>query len=405
MRKIARMRVALITGALVGWTASPGVARTHTVASGQNLQQTLDRAKNGDTIHLGAGVFNATPTPFVDSLCGNCQEQRTPVPASYGFTIHDKSLVVVGAGAEMTTLVTNAGYGVWVSDAPSVTLTRLAVTGGVRDKDGNATDAGIVIRNSNVTITDVAVRDQEYKDTSVIVGVGGVFGREGAEITLSDSRIVNNSWDGVALYRGANATVTDCVIKKGRGAGIGVTWDATCVATRNEISGFWKGIGAFGTSWVIARNNAVHHQRGWGMIATGDSWMDISNNVVFANGNCGVAAWGTGSRGRMVNNIIANNGTEKEWVCPCVGVWNVGDWSMWEFAHNIVWSNKDGNYRDIWDQSGERGNLDIDPLFVDTLTFRLQVGSPAIDSGDVRLNDRNGSRSDIGLWGGPQGRQ
>ena len=110
--------------------------------------------------------------------------------------------------------------------------------------------------------------------------------------TISECNIIGNTWDGVALYRGAIATVSDCHIKDGRGVGIGVTWDASCNAFRNEVTGYWKGIGSFGTSNVTARNNLVHRNLGWGIIATGESNMEATNNVVYHNGNCGIAPVG-----------------------------------------------------------------------------------------------------------------
>ena len=100
---------------------------------------------------------------------------------------------------------------------------------------------------------------------------------------------------------------------------------------------------------MIARNNLVHDNLGWGMIATGQAYMDMVNNVVYHNGNCGIAPWSTESRGRIVNNIIVENGWREQWVCPCVGVWNSGDWAKWEFRNNIVFNNVAGEYEDIWD--------------------------------------------------------
>ena len=50
-------------------------------------------------------------------------------------------------------------------------------------------------------------------------------------------------------------------------------------------------------------------------------------------------------------------------------------------------------------------NLSVDPMFVneDSLDFRLQMFSPLIDAGDPEILDKDGTRSDIGLLGGPYG--
>lgn len=375
-----------------------------------SLPVAISSAVDGDTLVLDAGLFFSSPQPLIDPLCGNCTDQKTAVAASTGFAVAGKSLVIIGAGKDSTALVTGAGYGLYIEKAPEVRLYDLAVTGGVRDTSGNATDAAVVVRESRVYIDRCALtgntsRAVTANGDTVIVGIGGVFGREGAEVFLSHSEIIDNGWDGVALYRGASAVVTDCIIKKGRGAGIGVTWDAACVAVRNDVSEYWKGIGAFGTSQVIAHNNLVYDNLGWGIIGTGQSFLDAANNVVFHNGNCGVAPWSPECRGRFVNNIIAGNGWRKEWVCPCVGVWNYGAVGNWQFNNNLVWNNQEGNYRDMADLTGSGGNISADPLFVGGGDFHLRPGSPAIDAGYGEITDRDGSPSDLGLYGGASARR
>ncbi len=357
-------------------------------------------ARSGDTLRLSADSFVAKPTMFTDTLCGNCQDPRTKVAASFGFRVANKALVIIGASRGKTRLVTNAGYGLFFDNAGSSALFNLTVTGGMRDADGSATDAGIVVRNSRVTVEQCDIRENKRRIDSVIVGIGGVFGREGAELTVSNCNIVGNTWDGIALYRGANAVVSDCLIKDGRGVGIGVTWDANCDAYRNEVTGYWKGIGSFGTSNVTARNNLVHRNLGWGIIATGESSMEATNNVVYHNGNCGVASWGTDARGKFINNVIVDNGWRDQWVCPCVGVWNYGDWSKWVFRNNIIWGNKANQFEGIWDQTEVGGNLSVDPQFADDGTFALKDSSPAIHAGDSTIYNLDGTRSHIGLTGG-----
>ncbi|MEE9442764.1 MAG: right-handed parallel beta-helix repeat-containing protein [candidate division Zixibacteria bacterium] len=268
------------------------------------LQNAINSCENNDTLWLEAGIYFSVPQEFIESLCGNCSEHQTEVNASTGFVIKDKAVTIIGRGKDSTILISGAGYGVYFENSGRSSLLNLKVTGGKRDVDGAATDAAVVVRNSKVDITNCALSDNDHRIDSVVVGIGGVFGREGAEIFISNSEIINNGWDGMALYRGASAVIKDCIIKKGRGAGIGVTWDAHCLAIRNQISEFWKGIGSFGTSTVMAHNNLVYDNLGWGIIGTGESYMDATNNVVYHNGNCGVAPWSQECRGKFVNNII-----------------------------------------------------------------------------------------------------
>lgn len=398
------MRCLWLIVAAIGALAVVTPAATLHVERGSDLQSVIDFAADGDTLILGAKEFEARPRAFRDPLCGNCGDPTEGAEATLGFVIRDKQLIIHGVDRTETVLITNAGYGIYFENADGSELTNVSVTGGLRDGDGNATDAAVVVRNSRVLIANCDFRDNDnrHPDTTVIVGIGGVMGREGADITIRNCRISNNGWDGVALYRGASAKITDCVIENGRGAGIGVTWDASCIAYRNEITGFWKGIGSFGSAVLVARNNIVHDNLGWGLIATGRSFADFSNNVVYHNGNCGVAPWSTEARGRIINNIIAHNGWRDQWVCPCVGVWNYGDWAKWEFTNNIVWGNEAGNYEGIWDQAGLNGNLDVDPMLVGDGDWSLQPGSPAEHAGDSLVYNIDGSRSHIGLTGGPQ---
>ena len=379
---------------------SSGVVFDAFYSGSAHLQKAIDDAGDGDTLLLQAGIYYADPQAFSDPLCGNCLTHATVVAASTGFVIRDKSLALIGRGRDSTVLVTRGGYGVYLENSSVSRLVDLKVTGGSRDLDGDATDAAVVVRRSRVYIDRCALSDNTHRQDSVVVGIGGVFGREGAEIHISGSEIVNNGWDGMALYRGASAVITDCIIRKGRGAGIGVTWDAHCIAKRNRISEFWKGIGAFGTSTVIAHNNLVYDNLGWGIIGTGEAFLDAANNVVYHNGNCGLAPWSQESRGRFVNNIVVENGWREQWVCPCVGVWDNGDLNKWLFYNNLVWNNKEGNFKDMPDITGAGGNISVDPMFVGDGDFHLGAGSPAIDAGYKEITDHDGSPSDLGIYGG-----
>ncbi|MEW5702943.1 MAG: right-handed parallel beta-helix repeat-containing protein [Candidatus Zixiibacteriota bacterium] len=395
-----RTAVGMIVGLLWILIYPPDGQSKTTHISG-DLQSALEHAVTGDTILLAPGTYEAKPVEFVDSLCGNCQDQRTKHRASHGFHVKDKSLWIVGAGADKTILVTKAGYGVFFDNAGTSGISHLAITGGIRDTCGMATDAGIVARHTRLVVENCWIRDNtEYPD-SIIVGIGGVMGREGAELFIIDNRITNNTWDGIALYRGATAYIADNEIAGGRGAGIGITWDATATVLRNRVSGFWKGIGSFGATRVVCKNNIVFNLLGWGLIATGTSYMDCANNIVYQCGNCGFGLWGPDVHGRLTNNVFVKNGWREQWVCPRVGVWNYGHPIQFPMTNNVLWDNVEGDWRDMPDYTDEYGNVHADPMW-DSLTFMPQAGSPLIDKGNLELNDTDGSPCDIGIYGGPQ---
>lgn len=371
----------------------------------EDLQYVVDSvAEDHDTILLKKGEYNLKPTPYIERVCGNCENPWQTVHASVGLWIKGKKLTIIGDSRYKTVIKTNAGYGILFENSWGSKIAEVTITGGRRDPNGWATDAGIVVKQSFTTIEKVIIRNNTHRIDTVVVGIGGIMGREGSELIITNNLIENNTWDGIALYRGSWALITDNIIKNGRGAGIGITWDASALVLRNRISGYWKGIGAFGNSRVIARNNAVYDNLGWGIIATGNSFMEVVNNVIYRNGNCGFAVWEPGASGILKNNIIINNGWKKEWVCPGVGIWFNSDTSNFPILYNNVWGNSEGNYKGVPDLTGINGNISVDPIFADDKSFKLSPESPCIDSGDPMLVDPDGTPSDMGIYGGPQGK-
>jgi hypothetical protein len=69
------------------------------------------------------------------------------------------------------------------------------------------------------------------------------------------------------------------------------------------------------------------------------------------------------------------------------------------------------NYCNLWNITinfegipGESiGNIYADPMYISDSDFHLQMYSPLIDAGDPNILDVDGSRSDIGAYGGPEG--
>lgn len=272
---------------------------------GDLLRRVTDAIDEGAQIRLLPGRYVLQPVAFVDTLCGNCEDPGEDVPATYGLRISGVNVRLIGDHPDSVTIITNAGYGVLFEDCHQCELRGVTITGGARDPDGRATDAAVVVRNSDVVIRDCVLRDN-LGDSAIVqsntVGIAGIAGRENSHIDVEGCRIERNSWDGIALYRGARARIHDNVIDGvdlargrqsggGRGVGIGLTWDAQADVIGNRVTRYWKGIGVFVDASATIRENVVEDVLTWGIAfwsaSRGSPVARIDDNAIFMTGACG----------------------------------------------------------------------------------------------------------------------
>ncbi len=368
--------------------------KTIEVRYGDNIQDVINKSLDGDTILIYEGDYRAVPQSFVEFECGNCIDSSTEVTATYGFIVDGKSLTIIGKNPFKTRIITNAGYGFLFLNSKNSTIANLTITGGKRDRDPNATDGGIVVKKSVLKIKNVNIKDNDNTLPDIIVGICGIVGRENSEIIVEKCVIRNNSWDGIALYRGSKAIIIDNIIEQGRGVGIGITWDSKAIVYNNSVSYYWKGIGTFGKAYANVQNNLVFENLGWGVVISGASYMELFNNVIDKNGNCGVALWDSSAQGKIYNNIISNNGWRDEWVCPQVGFWMNGTTQNLDFHHNNVVNNIMGDYRNIENLTGNDGNVSVEPEF--DQNYKLPDNSPLLNLGYSQEKSGSFKRKPIG---------
>jgi hypothetical protein len=391
----------------------------------RKLQDAIDRAASGDTIVIRIGRHVAAPADFIDPICGNCPPEQAVqnIPVKRGFHIRNKSLSLVGESRTATILETHAGYGVLFDNANISRLENLTVTGGVRDENPDATSAAVVVRWTHLTVNNVTISDNlDHAGEGVVAGVGGIVGREGAKIIANNVRIFNNSWDGIALYRGdpeivnsgPRATLNNVDVDLGEGVGIGATWDSRADITNTRVSRYWKGVAAFGNSQVTLRNSIVRNQEAWGVEAFGAVTLTAINNVIAFQGRAGLSQGTADANVTFTNNIVYRNGWSLDWwhVAPPVGIY-LANRSLATVQHNDVYDNyidacvridADAECLEEIDlTTAGPGNIALAPRFVDTAAddFRLSCTSPAINAGSTAILDTDGTRSDMGAYGGP----
>ncbi len=147
----------------------------------------------------------------------------------------------------------------------------------------------------------------------------------------------------------------------------------------NCLTRFWGAFRLEGASAPTIRNNLVANSNCVGVnFSTLTPGAPVIVNNTFVNSDIGL--WvpeGARTAGIHIgNNIIYGNNIGIKTVTDCGGLCNV-------LQSNLVYGN-DVDYMDSPDQTGDNGNLAVDPMFTDAAEndFTLQAGSPAIDTGD-----------------------
>jgi len=142
----------------------------------------------------------------------------------------------------------------------------------------------------------------------------------------------------------------------------------------------------------------------------------LFNNLIINSGYIGIDNF-------IISNVTVNN----NYIVGKPGSDGIKVLSNSELRNNVVTNAGSGfskygtmepvvQYNDSWNNTinyngitPDTTNLSVDPMVIndDTtkgeLDFHLQKYSPLIDGGDPTILDRDGSRSDIGLYGGPYG--
>jgi hypothetical protein len=283
-------------------------------------------------IALAPGHYWLRAREYTDPKCGNCEDPDHTVPVTAGLVVSGRQVELVGAGAGPADVVihTGAGYGIVFDGCTGCGLRGVTVTGTRRDTVGEATSAAVVIRRGDVHVDSVTIRDN-LGDSAVVAntisGVMGIVVREGGDLTLTNSRIVRNSWDGVAMYRDARGTLRGNVIDGvdkatgaklggGRGVGIGLTWNAKATVEGNLVTRYWKGIGAFVDAEAEIRENVVEDVLTWGIVMwdadKGTPRAVVERNAIYQTGACGVNIYDTGEAaenpGALRDNLVVKTG-------------------------------------------------------------------------------------------------
>lgn len=302
------------------------------VSTSQQLHEALDGTRERVSVVLAPGEYHLIPTAAVDSTCGNCEDPTETVPMTVGLLVTGRAVWILGPDRGEATIYSHAGYGIYFKDCNDCGIAGVTITGGERDTAAAATDAAIVVKNSTVSVFHNKVTGNIGDSTLVaanIVGIMGICGRENSFMWIRDNDITRNSWDGIALYRDAEAEIElnliDGVDKArgrevggGRGVAVGITWNAKAKVKSNVVKRYWKGIGIFVDAHAVVQENIIEEMLTWGIAywdaGRGRPWAFIEHNVIYDCGACGVSITREApfaedeSPGGMTGNIVVKTG-------------------------------------------------------------------------------------------------
>ncbi len=199
------------------------------------------------------------------------------------------------------------------------------------------------------------------------------LGMNNSYVVVEDSYFERTKSINVDLY--STCEIRNNVFYRTEYVSVGtVNWSSTKIENNifyGEISGLGNGISTYSSIDTIANN-------------------------IFVNLNYGIRFRHvqeiTENHPQVINNVFTNCFT------PIVIIDR--DSTEVDVQYNVFYDNDSSNVNCFLDST----NLFVDPLFADTL-YHLYANSLLIDAGnpDPVYDDIDGSRNDIGLWGGPWG--
>ena len=388
------------------------------------IGEAVDAAEDGDMVCVSPGTYTER------------------------FSFDDKDILVIGSGGSEVTFVDGQQNGTIVTfegeESDDALLQGFTLLNGAAPMGG-----GVHVREgASPTIRDVAVVDAECPGLAVCRGAGIALEKSGA--VLIDVRVTGSrSWasetvEGGGMYvDGGNVellrvTVSDNSVentgsgKNAFGGGLYVEGDLSgtnVILTGNTVSSDWTAAGGGAhveqgelelTNAIVAQNEVEGRYLATGAgLSLGTHGelvlenVDIVQNLAVSNTyaqGAGLAwVWLAGGAGDisfdLMNTSIYDN--------DLVGVYETGH-GMFCYggqsalsAEHVNWYGQDQNLN--YDCSAMKtacvACIEEDPLYADAeaLDMTLQSGSPLINAGSFDLSDADGSRSDIGAYGGPDG--
>ncbi|NQV15930.1 right-handed parallel beta-helix repeat-containing protein, partial [bacterium] len=300
------------------------------VAIGSELSLYNVDIKNNITSQRGAGIYLSGSTITMDSV--EITDNLTTNGQGGGIYITSSTLVMTQSAVVGNTSENSNGGGIFITNGSSINLDNVTVSNNQADELGGGLFVGIDL-NSSLIATNTSINNNVCNDYG-----GGIYIRGVDDFVLSQSRVQGNTVNrrGGGIYiRDAHPILTNVLISD------------------NEVTGTEPDDGGGGIYLIDSNADPILTN------------VTIANNIANAGG--GIYRYDLDCEPTFTNSIVWNNTPDS---------YNTSNGSM------ITYSNIEGGV-----PGG--GNINIDPLFVDTLAgdYNLLENSPCIDTGDPDLDE------------------
>lgn len=232
-----------------------------------------------------------------------------------------------------------------------------------------------------------------------------------AGVLINNCRFID-SFSGIGAS-GYPTIITNCVFDSCGRAISAYIWEGDFFISNNLIlyAYDYRAINLYVYS-AIVQNNIIINVPGEDVDAISSGFIEgdvtIRNNVVIG-GSSGIVVdaeeeynntvYKTGFGGRHGMTIGYHDSLYNNSISDCGRALSVHDSSY--FSYNNLWNNNEDPSFDLF--IDPVGNISSDPMYISDDDLHLQAFSPLIDAGHPDYLDVDGSRSDMGAYGGHYG--
>ena len=336
-----------------------------------------------------------------------------------------KNILVLGVDGAASTTIRGTGTGPVVtfasSESSAAVLRSFTITegGGVITSTSESSDCGY--RETCTTYTDSYRGGGIYVDGAgpslidLVVLENVLPDYAYSELSSTDTLYVYSMGGGIYVANGT-PTVTSSLLllnSADEGGGLWLDGDSNVSVTKtafgqNDASS-GGGVASYGSLSLTASGLAFNTASGAGgnfggaAFSVGGGTSSFLNVTMYSNIGAGGSGYVGASGTATLSNSIAATNTAGPILDGEVG-------ASVTVAYSDVYDGAGSNYGSLTDETGVGGNISADPAFSGAGTtwlgsdFQLDASSPAVNAGNpaAAYNDVDGSRNDMGAYGGPE---